>query len=208
MRINIDRHAVELHARDRGSYRIHNFLALLVDVVEEFILLGVPQQATEHGVERGILKLFGRKNVSGPIGSAELLRQSDFIIDSDGFGERWAPTVRQPDRGHDVVDAAGRLDPGFVDQPLDFEDRVEDGERQREQWRDIRPGNGPHIEDIDTLAAGPGLDQSDLGAIGIKRSTGRAIARLSDGEISVLVELDWNRLSKFRQYFGLEVQHR
>ena len=56
------------------------------------------------------------------------------------------------------------------------------------------------------LATGPGLDEPNLGAIGIERDAGRAIARLSGGEVSVLVELDRNRLAECRQHLGLEIQ--
>ena len=56
------------------------------------------------------------------------------------------------------------------------------------------------------LAARPGLDQAHLGTIWIERCTGRAIAGLSDGEVSVLVEFDGNRLPKSRQHLGLEIQ--
>ena len=77
MRIDIDRHAMQFHARDRRSYRIDDLLALLIDVVEQLILLRVPEQAAQHRIERGIFELLGCEGVSRPIGSAKLLGYRD-----------------------------------------------------------------------------------------------------------------------------------
>ena len=56
---DIDWHAVQFHARDRGDNRIGHLLALLVDVVEHLILLRIPEKTTQHGVQGSIFKLFG-----------------------------------------------------------------------------------------------------------------------------------------------------
>ena len=44
-----------------------------------------------------------------------------------------------------------------MDQPFDFEHRIEDGERQFEQRRDVRPSYKPHVEDVDVRATSPSL---------------------------------------------------
>jgi hypothetical protein len=60
---NINRHTVQLHARNCRGYRIDHFLALSIDVIKQLILLRVPKHAAQHGIESGILNLFRRKDV-------------------------------------------------------------------------------------------------------------------------------------------------
>ena len=98
------------------------------------------------------------------------------------------------------------LDARFVDQPLYLEYRVEDGQRQVKQWRDVRPGNGAHIEDVAVLATRPCLHQPDLGPVRIERRACGTVAWLSGGGIAILVERNWYRLAEGRQHLGLNIE--
>ena len=58
MSSDINWYAVQFNSRDRRSDRIGNLLTLSIDVVEELTLLRIPEHATQHSIERGILELF------------------------------------------------------------------------------------------------------------------------------------------------------
>lgn len=64
---DIERHAVQLHARNCRCHSINHFLALFVDVVEQFILLRVLEHVTQHSIQGGVFKLFRCKGVGRPI---------------------------------------------------------------------------------------------------------------------------------------------
>jgi hypothetical protein len=80
----INRHAVQFHARDRRDDRIGHLLALLIDVVKQLVLLGIPEEARQHGIQGGVFELFGCERVGGPIGGAKFLRYIETIVDIDG----------------------------------------------------------------------------------------------------------------------------
>jgi hypothetical protein len=78
---------VQFHARDRRDNRIGHLLALLIDVIEHPILLRIPEETTEHGIQGGVFKLFGCEGVRGPIGSAKFLGYIEVVVDGDGLSE-------------------------------------------------------------------------------------------------------------------------
>ena len=195
-------HAVELHSGNGRNDSISKLLALLIELVEELLLLGDPEDPAEHCVEGGVLELLRRQHVNGPVGGAKRLGQSDVVVDPDRLLERRADTIAEPVCGHDIVDAASGLDAGLVDQPLHFERRIEDGERQPEQRFEIRPGHGAHVEDVAVRSTIPHLYQPHLRAIGVQS---RAGARLLRDWPAGVREPERHRLLEGRQDFGLEI---
>ena len=87
----------EFHVCDRRDNCIGHLLALLIDLIEQLILLGIPEQAAQNGIQGGIFELLGRKNVGGPIGSTKVLGYIEAVIDSDGLGECGPTAISQPD---------------------------------------------------------------------------------------------------------------
>jgi hypothetical protein len=56
-------------------------LALLIDIIKQFVLLCVPKHPAEHSIERGIFKLLNSELVSRPIGSPEFFGYRKSVID-------------------------------------------------------------------------------------------------------------------------------